>query len=259
MGIIIIQKNSRGDIVNRGKGILKKILLSVLIIILIGLGAFYIYTLNYYHAEPEAFQALENSQVEFIQKKDMVVFTSANTISDKALIFYPGGKVEYLSYIPLMEKIANEGYICFLLKMPFNLAVFKQNAADKPINDYPDIKNWYLSGHSLGGAMASVYASKNIEKVEGLILLGAYPSADLSVSALKMISIYGSEDKILNRQSFEENKSYGPKDSKYIEIKGGNHAFYGSYGQQNKDGIATITAQEQQDLTAEKILEFMNK
>lgn len=245
--------------VNKSTRILKKALISVLIIILIGFGVFYIYTLDYYHAEPEALEALDNSKVEFIQGKDMIVFIPPNNISDKALIFYPGGKVEYLSYIPLMQKIANEGYTCFLLKMPFNLAVFNQNAADKPINDYPDIKNWYLSGHSLGGAMASIYASKNIEEVEGLILLGAYPSANLSDSALKMISIYGSEDKILNRQSFEENKSYGPKDSKYIEIKGGNHAFYGSYGQQNKDGIATITAEEQQDLTAEKILEFMDK
>ena len=34
-------------------------------------------------------------------------------------------------------------------------------------------------------------------------------------------------------------------DAKWIEIEGGNHAFFGSYGEQAGDGIATITRQSQ--------------
>lgn len=238
---------------------LKRILVFLLILIILTFGGIYIYSLNYYHALPLATESLKNNNIVIKQDKNMIVFKPTNGFSDKGLIFYPGGKVEYLSYIPLMQKISNEGYNCFLLKMPFNLAVFDQNAADKPIAEYSDINSWYLSGHSLGGAMASIYASKNIEKVDGLILLGAYPSADLSEFNIRMLSIYGSEDKILNRDTFESNKPYSPSNTNYIEIKGGNHSFYGSYGEQKNDGIASITDEEQQDLAVEKIVEFMSK
>lgn len=241
------------------KQIFKRVILIVLSLILIAFGGFYIYTLDYYHALPIAMEALTGGSVEYEMKDNMIVFTPENNITDKGLIFYPGGKVDYLSYIPLMEKIAKEGYTCFLLKMPLNLAVFDQNAADKPIDEYGDIKSWYISGHSLGGAMASIYASKNLDKIDGLVLLGAYPAANLSSSDIGMISIFGSEDKILSKDSFEKNKSNGPKDSIYFEIKGGNHAYYGNYGNQNKDGIATITPEEQQDITAKKIVDFMRR
>lgn len=242
----------------KSKRLLKRILIAVLIIIIVIAGAFYVYTLDYYHALPIAIEVLSDDNIDYKLEKDMVVFKPTINKNNKGLIFYPGGKVEYLSYIPLMERIVKQGYTVFLLKMPLNLAVFNQNAAEKPIEKYSHINSWYLSGHSLGGAMASIYASKNINKIDGLILLGAYPAADLSEYNIRMISIYGSEDKILNKDTFQKNKIYGPVDSTYIEIKGGNHAFYGSYGEQKKDGVASITAEEQQRLTAEKIFEFMD-
>ena len=39
-------------------------------------------------------------------------------------------------------------------------------------------------------------------------------------------------------------------------IQGGNHAGYGDYGAQKSDGEADISAKEQQEETAEKIVEF---
>lgn len=243
----------------KSERLLKRILIALLIIIIVTSGAFYLYTLDYYHALPIAMETLSDDSIDYSVEKNMIVFKPTMNKNNKGLIFYPGGKVEYLSYIPLMERIVKQGYTVFLLKMPLNLAVFNQNAAEKPIEKYSEINKWYLSGHSLGGAMASIYASKNIDKVDGLILLGAYPAADLSDYTIRMISIYGSADKILNKETFQKNKAYGPIDSSYIEIKGGNHAFYGSYGEQNKDGVAWITAEEQQRLTADKILEFMDK
>ena len=40
-------------------------------------------------------------------------------------------------------------------------------AADKIINDFPEIEQWYIAGHSLGGAMASSYASEHKDKIDG--------------------------------------------------------------------------------------------
>lgn len=243
----------------KSKRILKRFIIALLSLVLIVLVAFYIYTLDYYHALPIATESLSGVEdIDYKTTKNMIVFLPKDGSKHKGLIFYPGGKVEYLSYIPLMERITSQGYTCILLKMPFNLAVFDQNAASVPINEYKDVSTWYLSGHSLGGAMASIYASKNPDEIKGLILLGAYPAADLSSSNLKMLSIYGSEDKILSRDLFEEKKPFGPKNSIYFQINGGNHAYYGSYGNQKDDGIATLSPSEQQDLTAKKIIEFMN-
>ena len=239
------------------KNFLKRIILIIVSIVLFMFAGFYIYTLDYYHALPIAPETLSDNNIEYSQEKNMVVISPGDNKNNKGIIFYPGGKVEYLSYIPLMEKLSEEGYTCFLMKMPFNLAVFDQNAAERPISEYKDMNSWYLSGHSLGGAMASIYTSKNLDKVKGLILLGAYPSADLSESNIDMISIYGSEDNILSKDTFEKNKSNGPINSKYVEIKGGNHAYYGNYGEQKNDGIATITTEEQQNFTVEKIVEFI--
>lgn len=50
--------------------------------------------------------------------------------------------------------------------MPFKMAIFNKNAAYKIIDKYSNIKHWYLCGHSMGGAMASSYVSKNKDKVE---------------------------------------------------------------------------------------------
>lgn len=242
----------------RTKIVLKKFLAILFSLIIITSVAFYVYTLDYYHALPIAMETLSKDSNNYKLEKNMIVFMPRSEDKNKGIVFYPGGKVDYLSYIPLMEKLSYEGFTCFLMKMPFNLAVFKQNAADIPIKEYMGIESWYLSGHSLGGAMASVYTSNNSDKVDGLILMGAYPSADLSLSNIEMISIYGSEDRVLSKESFENNKPNGPKDSIYYKIEGGNHAYYGNYGKQKNDGEATITPEEQQNITVEKIAELIN-
>ena len=85
------------------------------------------------------------------------------------------------------------------------------------------------------------------KQVDGLILLGAYlygeyPSADT-------LTVYGS----LN-QSVEDKIDYTEH---VVEIDGGNHAQFGSYGLQRGDPPAEITPQEQQARTVEAISDFL--
>ena len=132
--------------------------------------------------------------------------------------------------------------------MPFNLAVFNINAADKIYDKLPQISNWYICGHSLGGAMASSYVGNNSDKVNGLILLGAYPVND---SGLPTLAIYGSGDIKLDLTKLEDVQNK-------LEIVGGNHAYFGNYGEQKGDGKAVITREEQQEQTVDAIISFMN-
>ena len=229
---------------------LKIILLSFLAVLILLFGGFYVYTLDYYRTSGHAAQTLaglNDQQVEMIG--DTIIFYPDKPLdSGSALIFYPGGKVEYTAYVPLLEQLAQRGLTCVLVKMPFNLAVFGINRADSVYAELPEIKDWYLAGHSLGGAMASSYAGKNSDKLDGLILLGAYPVND---SDIPTIAIYGSEDINLDRTKLVNTANQ-------VEIVGGNHAYFGDYGEQKGDGIATISREEQQKQAVDAIMRFIN-
>lgn len=72
-----------------------------------------------------------------------------------------------------------------------------------------------------------------------------------------MLSIYGSEDGVLNMKKIEEGRKYMPE--KYIEVKieGGNHAQFGDYGFQKGDSEPKITAKKQIDISVSAILDFI--
>ena len=145
-----------------------------------------------------------------------------------------------------------------VVKMPFTLAVFDINSATGVIKEHEEIENWYLAGHSLGGAMASKYVINNHVNINGLILLGAYPPSDLSSLNIEVMSIYGSEDKIMDIDNFQRGRGYMPENYTEVLISGGNHAQFGNYGVQDGDGIASISTSEQQEVTAQNIINFMN-
>ena len=219
-------------------------------LILLGIGGLYIYSANYYHADDDIQDIIDNDD-DIFQTDNALIFKADAT--DAGVIFYPGGKVEYTSYVPLMEEIKGWGITCVLVKMPYNLAVFNMNAADQYINDMTEISSWYMAGHSLGGAFAARYAANHSSKIKGLIMCAAYETKDISQTDLKVLSIYGSEDKILNMDKYNNNKKNLPSNYTEIVIEGGNHANFGNYGDQSGDGIATITRQDQQSLTSNQI------
>ena len=215
-----------------------------------------IYLGDYYRADMEKIENFtEQSVVEMQTDENGYLIFEPEQI-ENGLIFYPGGKVEHTAYIPLMEALASEGTLCILIKMPFHLAVFDINAADGLQENYPKVKSWYLGGHSLGGSMAASYLSKHAESFDGLILLGSYSTADLSDLEVKVLSIYGSEDWVLNNENYDKNKENLPDDFKEVIIDGGCHAYFGMYGAQDGDGVPAITNEKQILRTVEAIDEL---
>ena len=238
-----------------------KIILAVCLAVLlaIGIGGF-IYISDYYHADDTAVQAMvdypdDNVQIE--RDGNVSWFVPENpTIG---LIFYPGGKVEHTAYAPLMRACAEKGILCALVQMPGNLAVLNANAADGLQQKHPEITDWYIAGHSLGGAMAAGYAATHSEDYNGLILLAAYSAKDLTKTPLRVLSVYGSEDGVMNRETYEKNRANLPADATEIVLKGGCHAQFGSYGQQDGDGIPTISGEEQIRQTVDAISAFIGQ
>ncbi len=226
--------------------ILKIFLIGILVTIMVGFIGFYIYTLDYYKAETVAIDILENDK-DLVQYDDFIALIPEES-KDIGIIFYPGGKVEYTAYLPLLQKLKEEGYTSVLIEMPFNLAMFGVNSANKVYDDFSHIDKWYIAGHSLGGATASMYASDNEEKIEGLILLGSYNYKDYI--GKNTINIYGEFNSDLEKNFSEDETT--------IKILGGNHAYFGNYGEQKGDSVATITQDEQQSIAVEHMVNFID-
>lgn len=219
---------------------------AVLLILAILAGAFLWYVSDYYRTEDVALEVL--AQDNGISQRDNLTILSPTAPTETAIIFYPGAKVEAEAYLPLLDQIRQTGVTCILVHMPFNMAIFDANAAEEVIAQFPEFQHWYVAGHSMGGAMASKFASDHPDQVDGLILMGAYIYGNYPDE--KALTIYGS----LN-QSVEDHIDYTEN---IVEIEGGNHAQFGNYGPQKGDLPATISAEEQQAQTVAAIEAFLS-
>ena len=233
------------------------VIISIAATLLLLLCAAVVYVGDYYRADTEAIDAyLPLELVETSTTADgYTAYLAKDAIA--GVIFYPGGKVEARAYAPLMAELALRGITSVLVEMPYNLAVLDMNAADGIPDEFPDIENWYMVGHSLGGAMAASYAAGHTDELSGLILLGAYSTADLSDSSLSVLCLHGSEDMIMNREKHDECLDNLPAGYTEREIEGGCHAYFGMYGEQDGDGEPTLTEIEQITLTANYIADFI--
>lgn len=149
---------------------------SILLAAIMISGVFFWYVSDYYRADEKALEVL--TQDIGITEQDQLTILSPPEPSDMAIIFYPGAKVEAEAYLPLLDQIRQTGVTCILVHMPFHMAIFDPDAAESVMPLFPDIRHWYMAGHSMGGAMASKFASDHEDEVEGLILLGAYIYGD---------------------------------------------------------------------------------
>ena len=233
---------------------LKITLISVAVCLAVIIAACGVYFGTYYHAV---------SIEEYLESSDTVTVTEISSGylfdgegTDTALIFYPGAKVEFTSYAPLLFELAENGVDCFLVKMPLNMAIFGVNKALSITAEY-DYDTWIIGGHSLGGAMAASCAADNPDTFDVLLLLAAYTTKELDES-ISVLSLYGSNDTVLSSDSYESGKALVLGTFTEVIIDGGNHAQFGSYGEQSGDGEAQISAQEQRDYVISALLDLLS-
>ena len=229
------------------------IIMVIAAIVAAGIFAVVMYINDYYKATEKAQKAILGNDTVVVteedgyyllqRKSDMSIVSPAE---GKGIIFYPGGKVDEVAYAPLLLSLAETGYDVYLVKMPAKLAIFGANAAEEIIQEASDVTEWTMMGHSLGGAMAASFSATHDEDIENLVLLAAYSLEDLSDLDMDVYSFYGSEDKVLNMEKYKECYGNLPDDMVETVIDGGNHAYYAHYGEQDGDGVATITRDEQQ-------------
>ncbi|MCB8944118.1 MAG: alpha/beta hydrolase [Ardenticatenaceae bacterium] len=205
-----------------------------------------------------ALQALtSDAQVQVSPADGLITFAAAGQTADTGLIFYPGGHVDYRAYAPPLRQIAAQGYFVAVAEMPLDLAFFKTNAADAIIAANPGIQHWVIGGHSLGGVAAASYASEHAA-IEGIAFWASYPANDaLKDSAIKVISIFGTQDGLATKQDIDDSQPLLPTEAQFVAITGGNHSQFGAYGFQQGDNPATISPEEQWAQIAEVMVQFL--
>jgi dienelactone hydrolase len=234
--------------------IFRRVLLGVLILLLVAGIAFVGWaTMSAQEATAPALALLQENGV--VREDGQLVFRPESP-NGKGLIYYPGGLVEPEAYAGTAQGLADAGYLVVIPKMPLNLAFTGINRADGIMADFPEINAWVIGGHSLGGAMAAEYAKNNVANLEGLIMFASYPAnnEEFVNFPLPILSIVGSADPgAPNQKAFYEQINDG---AELVIIEGGNHRQYADYSFQRNDGVATISAEEQQSQIVTAVIQF---
>lgn len=197
-----------------------------------------------YHGTPESIAAVEDDpRVSVDRTDDGYVLQPAGTEPEAGVVFYPGGRIDPDAYVGSLAALPREANVTVVVpKQPLNLAVvdygLAQNgvgshAAKSAMTKHPRIDEWYVGGHSLGGAMACRYAAAN-DDVEGLLLYASYCDVDISERDLAVVSVTGSADGVLDRQADERNQGNLPPSTRFAELDGVNHTQFGSYTGQDE-------------------------
>ncbi|MEM7646495.1 MAG: alpha/beta hydrolase [Pseudomonadota bacterium] len=221
----------------------------------------------------EALMAMKSSESVRVERIPMpkwgvassyFLFSPEKVVPKKGFLFYPGAQVDTRSYAPLMREIALAGFKVALINMPFGISTLGAYRASDVMRQIGSVKTWIIGGHSLGGVSAGSFSEWRESQVGGLVLWAAYTSkwVDLSSLEIPVLSIFGDQDGLSTVEDIEENKSYLPDHTSYVKIKGGNHTWFGSYGDgtpQDGDNPSTISRFEQQKRVVEETLHFLTR
>lgn len=238
---------------NRRLKLWQKILIAVILLVAVGVALFLLWASNVAQADPKKLSEFYDKNANLVVVKEYPNYweiAPKNTeCKDEncargqgtGIIFYPGAKIDPRAYFYKLDFLANGAPLktnLYITKPPLYLAVFGIYQADEIIRNNPDIENWIIGGHSLGGAMTCEYMRNTHAKVSQLILLGSYCGSSVRDSGVKVVTIHGSEDGVMSPQKVRENNKNLPSTFKEFIISGMNHAQAGNYGNQDGDNSA---------------------
>lgn len=149
--------------------------------------------------------------------------------SSRGFIFYPGGKIDPQSYINILGRVGQECQChIFIVKPPFNIAIFANRAVDEIIDTHPHVNHWSLGGHSLGGVVAA-YNSGFISHEGALVLWASYPNKPVVKKGITMLAIYGELDDRVTKEDIANAEKYYPADAEIAYIQDADHESFGNY------------------------------
>ena len=212
--------------------------------------------------EPALAAMQSSSTVTVTESPTQIVMTPVDGAGTSGLFFQPGAKVDARAYAAVLRPLAEAGYTVVIPKQPLSIAFLATGAFESARDANPQITDWFVGGHSLGGTVAAMDAEAHDEDptapVVGLILYASYPASDMSQSLTsKVLSVYGTNDGLATPADIDASRAKLPKDALITPIEGGVHAFFGDYGPQPGDGTPAVSHDEAHQLISRNTLIFM--
>lgn len=243
------------------RGLLRFIAAMVLRVLMVG-WLFALWWLRPYSAVEPAVAAMASDDVVTVaESATSIVMTPKGRLSEPAILFQPGAKVEARAYAAVLRPLAEAGHRVVIVKQPLGIGFLALGSFTKAREAYPDTAEWIVGGHSLGGATASIQANDNDRQsggpVVGLLLHASYPGTDMSGSlSADVLSISGTRDGLATPDDIDASRADLPADASFEAIEGAVHSFFGHYGPQPGDGEPTISQDEARDQISDLSVAF---
>lgn len=159
------------------------------------------------------------------------------------LVFYPGGRVRPQAYEWLGRALAVRGVQTVIPAFLLDLAITGTERAEGLIARYGAGKRVVLAGHSLGGTVAAQYAALRPDKIDGLLLLAAYPAPNVNLHDARFpaLSLLAEKDGVADAGLVRGGLERLPKNTRLTVLPGAVHSFFGRYGPQQGDGVPTVS------------------
>lgn len=225
------------------------------------LGYFLKNSIHSWEPNPKSYsEILNNNNYKISEKSSYYSIFPSIGEPDNGLIVYQGAFADARAYLAPYSKLADSGIAVFIVRSPFAFALFNVSGANKIIADNPQINNWYVAGHSLGGVAACEYAKTNTQKISGLILLGSFCNGDSKNINTRVLSVSTSKDGLSTPEKIQQSKDKLPKNTDFVIIDGGNHSQFADLEKlQPGDNEATITQDEATSKINDAIINFIIK
>lgn len=229
----------------------------VVAVVLVGSAGAVLYFSTPSHGTPSSIQGvMDDPGVTVTTDAGVHVLSPADTDSTTGLVFYPGGRVAPDAYYETLAPVVTRlNVTVFVPEMPLSIALLDTGAAGDIRAHNLDIRTWFVGGHSLGGVAACGYAGSH--DVQGLVLFASYCNGNVSNGSFAALSVTGSADTVLNRESYRAAKSRLPAETTEYEIEGMNHTQFGSYRGQRGDSPAPLSYEEAHRRLADVLVSWL--
>ncbi len=226
--------------------------------------AFTAWALTPYRAEPGPLLRAGEDPAIVVERRDgSVVIAPAEDPSVTGVVFYPGARVEAEAYAAAWAPVvARSGVTVVVPDLRLNLALLDTARAQSAVGAAPEISEWYLGGHSMGGAFAAQHLGTGDGDVEwaGLVLWASYAIESAGLADrddLGVLSVAGGRDGVLTPDEVAERRPNLPESAVTEVVEGMNHAQFGAYGDQSGDGDPDLTDDEAHAALAEVTAAFL--
>ena len=191
---------------------------------------------------------------------DVVVYKPVGVTPKVGVVFYAGQPVDYRDYGTLLKRVASAGYLVISPEFPFDSPMLNVPAGEEYMKHYPEVKEWFLMGHSYGGGTSLWEASLKPDLFKGLVLIAASPFGCKLPDGYPVLTIHATED--LSVPTYQHKIlmiQIANCDVTEVIIKGGDHGQFGDYPPMGNEGFPKISKQKQLNIAMKHILKFMNK